>query len=63
MASDTWSSHIGHSHVPIRYQVHLPIQEEYNDAIKEMAAKWSDPFYQYYQQQIHAYADINSIAR
>ena len=40
---------------------HLPTQEEYNEALKEMAAKWSAPFYHYYQQQIHA--DINSIAR
>ena len=40
---------------------HLPTQEEYNDALKELAAKWSAPFYHYYQQQIHT--DINSIAR
>lgn len=40
---------------------HLPTQEEYNDTLKELAAKWSAPFYHYYQQQIHA--DINSIAR
>jgi len=39
---------------------HLPTQGEYNDALKEMAGKWSAPFYHYYQQHIHT--DINSIA-
>ena len=40
---------------------HLPSEKEYNDTLKEMAGRWSAPFYHYYQQHIHT--DISCIAR